>query len=204
MDAEGAIVAERLSECLRALERESDRGAVVLGAAVLHVALHDLLVARMVEAPEREDKLLDGFNAPCRSFAAQINLAYRIGAIRAHMRHTLHLIREMRNDAAHLDRPCDFSSPELRDRLRTLFKLNADTLGVLREGLEAIVKRWGKPAPPGEIFGPMEGLEPRYGWDLFVSLIASVFAVERQSMPRIRSGDQPPGGSAGSAPSPGE
>lgn len=121
------------------LSKESDRGAVIVGAAILDDMLVEIMKARLVLTESGRDELFDGANAPCSSFAAKVDLAYRIGAIRLSVKRTLHIIRRMRNEFAHVSSPADFSSRAVQDQLREIFKLSHD-------GFEGF---WAEVAVPG-------------------------------------------------------
>jgi mannitol operon repressor len=85
---------------MEVLTEESDRGAVLVTAAMLDDVLTKLLLARLVEGKSSE-KLLDGFNAPLGTFSAKIAAARAIGVISEEWRRDLDLLRGIRNDFAH-------------------------------------------------------------------------------------------------------
>jgi hypothetical protein len=80
--------------------RESDRAAVVLGAAKLDQQLYQLLQKVLLSNPNATDELLDG-DAPLSTFSARINLCYRLGLIDRALARALNLIRRIRNSFAH-------------------------------------------------------------------------------------------------------
>lgn len=98
---------------------ESDRAAVVLGAARIDAALYDLLVAFLQPAPDANDSLLDG-DSPLATFSAKINLAYRLGLIDAQCSRALHLVRKIRNSFAHDVQGCSLTAGAHGDRVREL------------------------------------------------------------------------------------
>lgn len=79
---------------------ETDRVAVILGAAKLDYLLFQLVDRVLIPNHGKEDDLLDD-NRPLSSFSARISLAYRLGKIDASFAKALHLIRKIRNDFAH-------------------------------------------------------------------------------------------------------
>jgi len=104
----------------RQLANESDRGALIVSAALLDDALLNMLKAKFCPSLEREDELFEGIYAPLGTFAAKIDLAYRVGLFNAEFRKVLHLMRKLRNDFAHSVHKVDFSDPTVQSRLREL------------------------------------------------------------------------------------
>jgi hypothetical protein len=100
-----------LSDAIDRLEsglmRESDRGGVLIAAAMLEEALRDLIFAHLVPCATKEDSLLDGPNSAFGSFATKIDGAFRLGLISGTLTRDLHIVRKLRNDVAHA--PSDFS-----------------------------------------------------------------------------------------------
>lgn len=82
------------------LAAESDRSAVILGAARLDVALERLLKQVMQHHPGGNDNLFDA-DRPLGSFAAKIALAHRLNLIDRHLEHALQMVRRLRNQFAH-------------------------------------------------------------------------------------------------------
>ncbi len=99
--------------------KESDRAAVILGAAKLDLGLRDLLARKLLPNPSGQDELLDT-DKPISSFSARINLAYRLGLIDKQFANWLHLIRRIRNDFAHEAVGADLGSGSHRDRVKEL------------------------------------------------------------------------------------
>src|SRR5438128_2585584 len=79
---------------------ESDRAAVILGAAKLDMMLFQILQARLVSCATGKDELLEGDN-PLSTFSARINVAFRLGLITSELARALHLVRRIRNSFAH-------------------------------------------------------------------------------------------------------
>lgn len=98
---------------------ESDRAAVILGAAKLDMMLFQILQARLVPCATGKDELLEGDN-PLGIFSARINMAFRLGIITAEFARALHLIRRIRNSYAHEFSGVSLSSGAHRDRVREL------------------------------------------------------------------------------------
>jgi len=62
--------------------RETDRAAVVLGAARLDAQLYQLISKVLAPCSGSNDELLDG-DSPLATLSAKINIAYRLGLIDA-------------------------------------------------------------------------------------------------------------------------
>jgi hypothetical protein len=93
-----------LEPLLDEFKSQSDRIAVIVGAAQLDALLADLLAAFMLDGPKataRDADALLGQDKPLGSFSARIKVAYRLGLIGRQFAETLDLIRKIRNDFAH-------------------------------------------------------------------------------------------------------
>jgi len=122
------------------LRKESDRGTVIVSAALVEEALEALLKARLAPTNGKDDELFDIPYAPLGTLSAKIDLAYRVGIIRAQLKSSLHLLRKMRNDFAHSSRQLDFTSRSVQGRIRELFKLNRFLLDSMCQALEKELK----------------------------------------------------------------
>jgi DNA-binding MltR family transcriptional regulator len=116
---------DRLSSMLAELEKESDRGVALIGAAYLDEVLEQLLRAVLVDRKKHVDDLL-GCERPLASFSARISMAYCLGLLDQDFYDDLQLIRKIRNDFAHRHEPASFELPTVRDRclqLRSIKRL---------------------------------------------------------------------------------
>jgi mannitol operon repressor len=100
------------------LNKESDRGAVLISTGFLEQQLRDILLAFMQEKPQSID-LLDGGNAPLGTFSSRIAACYALGLIAEREYHDLTLMRRIRNDFAH-DIHTSFETPSVIDRCKQL------------------------------------------------------------------------------------
>ena len=98
---------------------ESDRAAVLLGAAKLDQILFQLLQRRLLPSTTGRDSLLDGDSA-LGTFSARINACHRLGLIDGEYARALHLIRRIRNVFAHEVSGCSIRTGGHRDRVRDL------------------------------------------------------------------------------------
>src|ERR1051325_129004 len=109
------------------LERESDRGAALVGAAFLDDVLDVLLRAAFINEPDVVGKLM-GMGRPLESFGSRAHLSYCMGLLGADVYADINLIREIRNDFAHRG-PTSFDMPEIGAkclRLRILCTVGVD------------------------------------------------------------------------------
>jgi len=110
-----------ISNFVAGLAAESERSAVVLGAARLDLALENLLKASMQHHPGGSDNLFDP-DRPIGSFSAKIALAYRLGIIDGQIEHALQMVRRIRNDFAHSIENATLADSRHRDRIRELVR----------------------------------------------------------------------------------
>lgn len=88
------------AECIE-LTRESDRGVILVGAAMLDRRLEQAIVARLRDDAKLAAELM-GTDRAAGSFGSRIKLAYLLGLLTAEERRELDLIRRIRNKAAHV------------------------------------------------------------------------------------------------------
>lgn len=150
---------------LREFSKEGDRASAIVAGAMLDDALARSIAARLVPAPNKDRDFLNG---PLATFSSRIDTAYQLGLVSEFLHRDLHLIRKIRNDAAHAHRDFSFDEPKTRDRVRALErasdynKRNPST----REGM-------GPPGPRWDFLGIV-------GW-ILVSL-----DLERSEVSRLR------------------
>lgn len=97
---------------LREFQGETDRGAALVGAALLDQMLLDTLRAFLVEG-RIADELLEGGNAPLGAFSARIKATYALGLIDQHEQHECEIIRKVRNEFAHRIHGTTFNEPRI-------------------------------------------------------------------------------------------
>ena len=100
-------------------KNESDRAAVILGAAKLDSLLAQVLDRRLLPSLSSSDELLDG-DSPLATFSARINSAYRLGLITPDFAKSLHLVRRIRNSFAHEVSGVSLESGSHADRVNSL------------------------------------------------------------------------------------
>lgn len=127
--------AETFKKFIELLQQESDRGCVIVSAAMLDDILSQLLKRRLAPSLEKKDELLEGGSSAFVTFSARIDLAYRMGLIRASVRATLHMLRKIRNDFAHISDPATFDSSSVQSRVHEIFKLNKGVMDSFSESM---------------------------------------------------------------------
>ncbi len=101
-----------LSEFLEEFQAETDRGAALVGAALLDERLARLIRSHMCEVNDVGD-LLDSGSAPLGTLSARIKLAYCLGLITKIEFEECNAIRKIRNAFAHHAHGLRFSSQEV-------------------------------------------------------------------------------------------
>lgn len=104
---------------MRDFLNESDRAAVILGAAKLDLLLKQTLERVLLPSASNVDDLLD-IEKPLGSFSSRIRAAHRLGVIDTQFSRALHLIRKIRNDFAHEAHGSSLALGSHRDRVREL------------------------------------------------------------------------------------
>jgi hypothetical protein len=112
-------MAQRVGHFVKEFSKESDRAAVIVGAAKLDLLLYQALQSSLQVVPGVRDDLLDAENA-VGTFSARIHLCFRLGLIDAEMSRALHLVRRIRNDCAHEVSSVSLSGGPYADRIREL------------------------------------------------------------------------------------
>ena len=100
------------------LNRESERGAVLISVSYLERQLKEIVSAFLCEG-EASARLLEGFNAPLGTLAARAAAAAALGLISAREYRDVETIRRIRNQFAH-DHRTSFSDQGIVDRCQNL------------------------------------------------------------------------------------
>jgi hypothetical protein len=110
---------EDISRFLQELQRESDRGLALVGAALIDDRLRATLTSFFAETPAT-DKLLEQPNAPLGTFAARTDVCLALGLIDSFEYSELVLIRKVRNEFAHKLHGTTFRSEKIAGYCSTL------------------------------------------------------------------------------------
>ena len=89
-----------LSQFLDELNKESDRGLALVGAAFIDEKLSNTLKSYFCEV-DATDKLLSGANAPLGTFSSRIEACFALGLIDEFEYREINLIRKIRNVFGH-------------------------------------------------------------------------------------------------------
>lgn len=116
------------------LNKESDRGTVVLAAAWLDVSLTKIIAKFLRPLTQSKENLLKA-GQPIGDFGTKIILANRLSLITPNLTSSLTLCRKLRNDFAHLSSDLSFETPHVKDRVNELFNLNEDLIIAMGKSL---------------------------------------------------------------------
>ena len=100
------------------LERQTDRGAGIIGAAFIERLLLQALKSRMrlnTSDDKKAAKNLFDRMRPLSTFSPKIDLGLVLGLYRSEVWRDLHHIRDIRNDFAHAIEPRVFNFQKIRD-----------------------------------------------------------------------------------------
>ena len=106
------------------LNKESERGAVLISVSYLEQQLKEIVSTFLCEG-DASERLLEGFNAPLGTLAARAAAATAMGLISTREYRELETIRKIRNQFAH-DYCTSFSDQGIADRCRNLTFLAKD------------------------------------------------------------------------------
>ncbi len=146
-----------------------------------------------------EDELFDSAYAPCGTFSAKIDLAYRVSLLDADSRASLHLIRKMRNEAAHVSERRSLLSSQLQNRLRELSRLQAPLMDPIYKTSSIAIngKQFKMPSSPDELDALIGDGSWRLIWTLLISLNAAMLGAARSGVLNFRSeSESSPSGTA--------
>ena len=138
-------IAKTMHTVVDELERESDRGCVVLAFAWMDEQLTRNLQRFLLPSNHestRADELL-GVGRPLGDAATKIDLSLRLGLLQPNTHKSLHLFRKLRNDFAHLSSTLSFDTPNIRDRVLAIFDLEEGVLNAMWDSMivDAEVRR---------------------------------------------------------------
>ncbi|HGS4996516.1 TPA: DUF4145 domain-containing protein [Vibrio cholerae] len=98
------------------LQGESDRGAVLIAAAMLELGLEKLLSAKMLPSTTTKDPVFDN-NGALGTFSSKIEMSYRLGLITEKQKDMFNIFRKIRNDFAHSADNISLDHSKIKDRL---------------------------------------------------------------------------------------
>jgi mannitol operon repressor len=104
---------------LKEFQSETDRGAALVGAALIDTRLERLLCSHLAVADIAKD-LVVGNNAPLGTFSARIKMSYALGLITELEFAEVEIIRKIRNEFAHALHGLTFENQKLSALCRNL------------------------------------------------------------------------------------
>jgi mannitol operon repressor len=119
------------SAFLKELNRESERGAVLIAAAMIDDLLERTILAFLVDH-EQTKRLLDGFNAPLGTLSARALAAFSLALLSETEYRDCERIRKIRNAFAH-NVHMSFEDQSVKDNCKNL-ELSAKDYGEVRVG----------------------------------------------------------------------
>ena len=100
------------------LNKESDRGRVLISCSYLDDLMRQILLAFLVER-DNSKRLVDGFNAPLGTFSTRTSAAYALGLISEREFKEIDILRRIRNRFAH-DLRASFDVQDVKDLTHNL------------------------------------------------------------------------------------
>lgn len=122
------------------LRAETDRGAIILAFAWIDEELTRSLkkfFRPSAHAAGKADELF-GAGRPLGDAATKIDVAFRLGLLQEDTYKSLHLLRRLRNDFAHLAPHLTLETDSVRDRVRTLFELQKDMIDAILQTVREV------------------------------------------------------------------
>jgi len=115
--------AQSYASFFREFMDESDRAAIVLGAAQMDDLLITILTTRLIDA--KKDWF--DFNGPFGTFSAKIDTAHAVGVIDKSFASKINLVRKIRNECAHNIQSVDLDANPVSQRIAELVASFEDT-----------------------------------------------------------------------------
>ena len=111
---------EHVNDIMHELDNQSDRGAALIAAAVVEVALRRAISSKIGAFPDWEEILFESEGAPMGTFYARIKMARALCIIGPIAEAHLDAIRRIRNQFAHSVFRIDFESPAIAQEIDKL------------------------------------------------------------------------------------
>jgi DNA-binding MltR family transcriptional regulator len=111
---------KELNAFLVEFQQESDRGAALLGAAMIDDCLRKIIVDFLIDKKKVVEDLVDGGYAPLSTFSARAKIVYCLGLISQCEYFNIDIIRAVRNKFAHQLHGLTFNDSEIVKLCRKL------------------------------------------------------------------------------------
>jgi DNA-binding MltR family transcriptional regulator len=112
---------ETVNGFLAQFQRESDKSIVISSAAIIEEVLEELLIfkSKRVDDNKLHERLFK-YTGPLSSFASKIDVCYFLGYITSDFHNDLHIIRRLRNQAAHSWKTFSFEEDSVKARIANI------------------------------------------------------------------------------------
>lgn len=109
---------ETVNGFLAQFQQESDKSIVISSAAIIEEVLEELLIfnSKQVDDKKLHERLFK-YTGPLSSFASKIDVCYFLGYINPDFYNDLHIIRGLRNQAAHSWKTFSFEEDSVKARI---------------------------------------------------------------------------------------
>jgi hypothetical protein len=107
------------SEFLKEFQGETDRGAALVGGALIDSRLKRILSSHFLDN-KTSKQLLEGANAPLGLLSSRLGLCYSLGMITELEYRECNYIRKIRNEFAHQEHGLKFTDSPVRDFAKNL------------------------------------------------------------------------------------
>ena len=109
-----STIKDELKDIERELATQTDRGAAIIGAAILDDFLTDALKKRLILTADVRDRLFSHeINGPLSNFSGKIDIGFAVGLYGTDARSDFHCIRRIRNRFAHTPGIIKFSDEKI-------------------------------------------------------------------------------------------
>jgi hypothetical protein len=108
-----------ISEFLKEFQNETDRGAALVGTALIDERLKLLLESHLMDCKATEI-MLSGINAPLGTFSSRINMCYCLGLITELEYEECKTIKKIRNEFGHRVHGITFDDQKIKDLCNNL------------------------------------------------------------------------------------
>jgi mannitol operon repressor len=152
---------------VREFNKETDRGAALVGASLVDNRLEQLLHAHFVNGAIANELLSKSANSPLNRFGARIQLSYALGLITKVEYREAEIIRRIRNAFAHRLHGLSFDDQQIAAWCRNLKSMPYESLGPPRQRfinsvITLCMVLWYRPAHAA----PYKAQERKWTWHL--------------------------------------
>ena|ERR1700674_260707 len=105
---------------IKDIQRQSDRGAAIVGSAFLEHYLELAVLSKMRQLPVKTHEILFEGTGPLGSFSAKIHVGFALSLYKEHSYADLRLINKIRNIFAHEPEQKTFATEEIASRCKVL------------------------------------------------------------------------------------